>query len=128
MLSEIELGRIKGPFDVPPFDPMHISLISIREKSEGRVRLLHNLPFPYDSSFNFCIHRDLATVQHTTVGDAIEVIQHVEQYAYLVKSDIKLAFRLWPITPSERHLLKFQGKSLWPSSTCSMQLPLFVPV
>ena len=49
--SEVDKGRMKGPFDTPPFSNFHISPIKLREKTEkGKFRLIHNLSWPYDET------------------------------------------------------------------------------
>ena len=117
--TEIELGRIKGPFQEKPFANMHISPISMRPESDGTVRLLHNLSFLYDtSSVNNCIPKSETYVTYTTVTDTIVVIQRLGQGCFLAKSDIKAAFCLLPIRPEEHPLLGFQFQGGYYYDTC----------
>ena len=46
---EVELGRIAGPFDVPPLAAFKSTPLALREKSTpGEFRLLHTLSYPYN--------------------------------------------------------------------------------
>ena len=117
--TEIQLGRIKGPFSEKPFENMHISPISVRPKKDGSVRLLHNLSFPYDmSSVNKCIPKSDTYVTYATVSDAIAVIQKLGPGCHLAKSDIKAAFRLLPIKLEEHPLLGFKFEGQYYYDTC----------
>ncbi len=59
--SELEAGRIAGPFTEVPFKIFKSSALSLREKSTpGQFRLLHNLSYPYDGkSVNFNIPKQM---------------------------------------------------------------------
>lgn len=101
--KEVFLGRIVGPFKLPPFDNFRISPISLRQKSTpGTYRLIHNLSHPHDgSSINANISAENKTVKYTSINDAIDAIMHRTPGAYLAKSDISDAFRLIPIHISD---------------------------
>ena len=109
---EVQLNRIEGPFKHIPFDNFKISPLALREKSNGKFRLLHNLSHPYDeSAVNTNIPESASTVHYETINSAIKIIQKYK-ISYLAKSDIADAFRIIPIHPSCHHLLgfKFQEK------------------
>ena len=111
---EIELERIAGPYDDPPFPNFKCSPLAIREKSTpGKFRLLHNLSYPYDArSVNFNISKENSTVKYESIQSAIKLIQEHAPNAFMAKSDISEAFRLLPLHPSQYHLTGFtwQGK------------------
>ncbi len=88
--KEVELGRFRGPFNEMPFHDMHISPLSIREKSTpGEFCLLHNLSYPYDDrSVNLGIPDELKTVKYETVGDAIKHILKLGRNCYMGKINI----------------------------------------
>ena len=92
--KEIEAGRIKGPFSEPPFTPLHISPLNIREKkTPGKYRLIQNLSYPYDGgSINDNIPPDKKTVKYASVGDAIKILSSLPRHAYTAKTDIADAF------------------------------------
>ena len=108
--KEISAGRVAGPFKEKPFTDAVISPLSLREKkTPGEYRLIHDLSFPYDhTSINSCILDDNRTVHYQSVNDAIDLILKFGRGSYLAKTDIKSAFRLIPILPSEYHLFTFK--------------------
>ena len=111
---EIEAGRIAGPFKTPPFHPFQASPLNVREKKEqGKYRLLHDLSYPYDNrSVNANIPQNLKTVKYASVRDAINILNELPSGAYMAKCDIKDAYRLIPLHPSEYPKLgmQFQGQ------------------
>ena len=113
--KEVELGRIAGPFPSPPFPIFKSSPLALREKSEpGKYRLLHNLSFPYDdTAVNKNIPKHSATVQYSSISQAISLIQNIGQNAWLAKSDIAEAFRIIPLHPSCYHLMGFYWEGYW---------------
>ena len=103
--KEIKLGRIIGPFKVPPFMYFHISPIGICEKKEPNAyRMIHHLSFPKGSSINDNIPIECASVQYTKVEDAIRGIKSFHNPPFMAKSDIASAFRIIPLRPNEYHL------------------------
>ncbi len=111
--QELLLERIGGPSDTPPMKNFKSSPLSIREKSTpGQFRLLHNLLFPYnDQSVNSNIPQQFKTVQYSTILDAIKIIQSYGKGACMAKSDIKSAFRIVPLHPSEYHRMGFKWRN-----------------
>ena len=112
--SEIDAGRYMGPFTHKPFKHMHMSPLSICEKSTpGQYRLLHNLSYPYNSdSVNGGIQKHNATVKYVSIQNVMDYIVELGPNSYLGKVDIKSAFRLLPVHEDDHHLLsfKFKGK------------------
>ena len=79
---------------------------------------------------NTSIPRDKASVQYSTVDDAIRHIKEVGANAYLAKTDIKSAFRIVPIHPDDRHLLgmRWDGRFYYDTTLpmgCSMSCAIF---
>lgn len=109
--SELDLGRIAGPFDSPPFDPFICTPLALREKSsKGKYRLLHNLSYPYDhTAVNLNIPDSAASVSYESLDRAFELLLP-RPSCYLSKSDIADAFRLIPLHPSQYPLTGFNVK------------------
>ena len=112
ILSEIDNNRIAGPFSSPPLPGFKISPIAVRVKENGKIRLLHNLSYPYDStSINLNIPKSHTTVAYQSLEDAIDILNELYESTasppFMAKSDIRDAFRLIPIHPSDYHLLGF---------------------
>ena len=128
--KELKLGRLIGPFKNSPFKNHVISPLGIVEKkTPGEYRVIHHLSYPSGLSINDGIPREYASVKYTSITDAISKIVQVGKNAYLAKSDIKSAFRIIPINPSDYHLLgmKWQGNyyfdrclPMGASSSCSI--------
>ena len=109
---ELELGRVCGPFDEPPFEVFKSCPLAIRPKPNGKYRLLHNLSYPFnEDSVNGVIPESAAKVKYASISDAIELIK-ANPGCWLAKCDIADAFRIVPIHPDDYHLLgfSFEGK------------------
>nr|XP_045600975.1 uncharacterized protein LOC123759764 [Procambarus clarkii] len=107
--KELSLGRIAGPYEVPPFKNFKCSPIALREKSTpGKYRLLHNLSYPYSpDSVNANIPRESTSVTYQSIHDAVTMVVSRSPGAHLAKCDIAEAFRIVPVHPSDYHLLGF---------------------
>ena len=120
LTKEIELGRISGPLQEVPFKNFKCSPLSVREKQiPGTYRLLHNLSYPYDeSAVNFNIPKEASHVQYASIDDAFQLIRDHSPAAFMAKSDIKDAFRLIPIHPSDYHLMGFMWQNQYYYDKC----------
>lgn len=110
--KEIDLGRIKGPFDHPPFPKFQISPVGLVPKREANsFRMITHLSCPDGQSINDGIPDLFAKVAYASVQDAIELIIKVGKDAFLAKTDIKSAFRIIPLAPDQYHLLCFKWEN-----------------
>ena len=122
--NELSLGRISGPYDSPPFENFRCFPLGAREKGDSteearKIRMLHNLTFPYDgSSLNENIPKEFTTVKYASFLDAVKVVQGQGPGCFLAKSDISDAFRLLPLHPSQYHLMGFQFKGKFYYDKC----------
>ena len=117
--KELSLDRVAGPFINPPFDNFRSSPIGIvPKKQQNEWRLIHHLSYPDDLSVNDGIPNEHRSVCYASVQDAIFNIKRVGQGCYLAKSDIKSAFRLVPVHPSQYHLLGFKWDGLYYHDKC----------
>ena len=113
LMNEVELGRVAGPFDHLPIKDLKISPIGLVPKSTpGEFRLIFDLSYPRGSSINSGIDQEDSSVIYTNFDEVIKMVLKEGKGSYLIKTDIKSAFRLLPINPSDFDLLgmKFQGK------------------
>ena len=112
--QEVKAGRISGPYQHSPFEQFIISPLGLREKKvKGQFRVIHDLSYPYnEKSVNSNISRDDSSVQYASIVDAIKYVNIFGKNCYMAKSDIKSAFRIIPIHPTDRHLLgmKWMGE------------------
>lgn len=69
ILSELEAGRISGPFDFPPFKNVKLSQLGLVPKKElNSYRLIHN--FPIKNSLNYWTDKSDASVSYASFDDA----------------------------------------------------------
>lgn len=107
--KEIIAGRVAGPFNERPLPNLIVSPIGlVPKKTPGEFRMIHHLSYPPGESINDYIDPALCTVQYTSFDQAIKMIQDLGQHCKLFKSDIKSAYRLIPIKPSDFELLGFR--------------------
>lgn len=106
--KEIQLGRIVGPFDVPPFKNFHCSPIGVLPKKQGGFRLITNLSAPRGNSINEFIDPEICSVNYSSFDQAVNMVQNLGANAQLGKMDISNAFRLLPIRPEDFSLLGFK--------------------
>ena len=110
--KELRENRLSGPFEKPPSKNFRCSPIGLQPKKDGTFRLIQHLSWPHGSSVNDGIPVEFSSVQYDTVAQAIQKIKGMGGACYMAKTDIKSAFRIVPIHPSDQHLLgfKWQGK------------------
>jgi len=109
LLKEVQLGRLAGPFTIPPLPDLRISPIGLVPKREpGEYRLIHHLSYPEGSSVNHFIDDKLASVTYTSFDQAISMVQELGSSSLLAKADIRSAFRLIPISHHDFNLLGIQ--------------------
>ena len=104
--KELAAGRLAGPFECPPFPKFRVSPLGVvPKKTPGEYRLIHHLSFPRGDSVNDGIAPEHASVQYARVDDAVAIIKQLGSGCFLAKTDIKSAFRILPIKPSDYDLL-----------------------
>ena len=111
--KEIAAGRVGGSFDSPPFSTFRVSPIGLVPKKSGNdFRMIHHLSYPSGQSVNDFIDPKLCSVQYTSFDNAVEMVPKLGKSCLLGKADIKSAFRLLPVAPSDFDRLGFyfQGK------------------
>ena len=119
LIKERQSGRILGPFNYPPFSNLRVSPLGvIPKKAPGEFRMIHHLSFPYGDSVNTFIPPECSTVKYATVDDAINFIKVLGQGCVLAKTDVRNAFRIIPIHPSDHPLLGLQWKGQWYYDRC----------
>ena len=114
---------VEGPVPPPPsvVPNAHISQFEVIPKSHqpNKWRLIVDLSHPHGNSVNDGVQKDLCSMAYISVDDAIwEIFTLGEVRTLLTKIDIKSAFRLLPIHPSDRHLLAMEWQGLLFVDTC----------
>lgn len=106
--KEIESGRVAGPFEERPLPNLIVSPIGlVPKKTLGEFRMIHHLSYPESESINSYIDPTVCSVKYTSFDEAVKLVQNLGQGCKLFKSDIKSAYRLIPIRPSDFELLGF---------------------
>ena len=90
-------GRLSGPFPAPPptYCPIHdhwvpyvaSPLEAFRKKNSNKVRVIHDLSWPPNKSINGSIPDELATIQYSSIDDAIDLCS-MYGTPYLAKTDL----------------------------------------
>ena len=100
--KKMKMGRIAGPFNMPPFEKFRVSPLAVIPKSTpGEYRLINNLSAPLGNSVNSFIPPELTSVKYQKLEDAINIIKQLGRGTLMSKLDIKDAFRLIPINPKD---------------------------
>ena len=105
--KELERGHTSGPFRNPPFEGLHCSPIGGVLKKDNSCRLIMDLSQPRGESINECIPKEDFTVRYSQFDEATDLVRQAGIQCYLSKVDIKHAFRLLPVKPSNWHLLGY---------------------
>lgn len=110
--SEVELGRMIGPFNKCPISTLRISPIGLVKKRDKGWRLITHLSFPDGKGVNSFIDEDYCRVKYSSFDNVLEMVSMLGKGAELGKIDIKQAFRILTIHPADFDLLgiKFEGQ------------------
>ena len=105
--SEQALGRLVGPVHSSFTHHIHTSPIGLVPKKGqcNQWRMIVDLSYPSDHSVNDGISRELSTLSYASVDDAIMRILALGQGTKLIKIDLKDAYRIIPVHPTDVHLL-----------------------
>ena len=67
--------------------------------------MIVDLSYPGGTSVNDGITKPLCSLRYSSVDDAVQFIEALGQYTYLIKLDLKSAYRLVPTHPQDRYML-----------------------
>ena len=118
--AEVVNHRMAGPFSKKPCQNTQISRFGVipKRNQQGKWRLITDLSYPKHHSVNDGIPKNLCSLSYVTVDDAIAKIIETGPNSLLAKVDIKHAFRLLPVHPTDRHLLTMEWKQSLYIDTC----------
>ena len=85
----------------------------VPQKALGKFRIIHHLSYPPQNSINDGIPDNLATVKYASTDDAIRLIKKSGSGCVLSKVDIKSAFKIIPIHPSDHNLLGLSWDNMY---------------
>lgn len=116
LLEEVQLGRLAGPFESPPFKNFQVHPLGlVPKKNSHKWRTIFHLSYPKRSSqsLNANIPIQEYTLQYIRVDDAIALILQHGPGCFMTKTDIQSAFRIIPIHPEDWELLGMNWKGLY---------------
>ena len=105
--KEISKGRVAGPFTDRPRD-LHVSpLAAVPKKDPGKIRLIHNLSYPYACSVNSHIPRQFCAVQYELLDLCLDLIATVGPGCLMAKADLADAYRILKVSQYDYRFLGF---------------------
>lgn len=117
--KEIDAGRFMGPLDKLPFNEFQLNPVGlVPKKTPGEFRMFTHLSSPRGSSVNDGILEEFVQVSYASLEDALKLICHCGPSPFLAKLNIKHAYRLLPIKPSQYGLLCFQWEGKFFTDRC----------
>ena len=113
--GERKVGRLIGAFTGADLPEVHCSPFGvIPKKGQGASwRMIVDLSSPKGKSVNDGINEDWASLSYVTIDDVINKILQLGQGTIMAKTDVKSAFRIVPVHPSDRWLLGLEWKGEW---------------
>ena len=109
LAKECQAGHTAGPFDTPPFSPLHISPLGVVPKKEpNKWRLIMHLSYPPCNSVNDGIPIEEYSLRYISVDTAMDAAMILGRGALMAKIDIKSAFRICPVRQEDWPYLGMQ--------------------
>ena len=109
---EVAAGCLFSPLTAQIWDDIHCSPISLMPGGRNTEQWRMNVDLSYQGgrSVNDGIAKPLCSLQYSSADDAVQFIEALGQYTYLIKLDLKSAYRLVPIHPQDRYLLEIRWR------------------
>ena len=112
--KELTQGNILGPFHASSMPSVQVNRFGCIPKKHqpGKWRLIMDLSYPERGSVNDAINPSLCSLSYISVEKVAKQAMSLGSGTLLAKIDIKSAYRLVPVHPSERKLLgmEWEGK------------------
>ena len=115
--KECEAGRILGSFP-PPLPNFCTSGLGLVPKYDGGWRIIYHLSAPTTHSINNFIDSLMYSLSYCLIDDAYTIINKLGPETLLSKIDLKDAFRLIPVQPTDWNLLGIHWKQNYYVDTC----------
>ena len=98
LFKEVNLHRMLGPFNTPPFPDLMCSPVGlVPKKDSDEMRMIMHLSYPYGESINDYIDPEKAATQYQQFEDVVQLVIHQGRFCWLAKGDVKSAFRIAPV-------------------------------
>lgn len=118
--KELLRDHTAGPFSSPPFDSFHCSPLGAVPKKDGSTRIILDLSSPVGSSVNDGIPPEFFSVRYSSFDSAVDIVRDIGSGCFMAKIDIKHAFRICPVHPSDWPLLGYKWLGRY---YCDVRLP-----
>ena len=111
-MKAVSRGHTAGPFSSPPVPTLQCSPPGLVAKNDGSWSIIMDLSSPRGSSTNDFISKEDYTLHYATFDQALALVFSFGNGALMTKLELKQAFRLCPVSPSDWDLLGmyWQGK------------------
>ena len=116
IMKEVSMSRYAGPFtqDQIPYDKFIQSPIGLVPKAKGKTRLIFHLSYNFGetNSINANTPKDKCTVKYNDLDHAVQTSVNIlnalgfSTHLFYGKADLVSAFRILPIKPDQKHLMK----------------------
>ena len=105
--AEVSLGRVIGPVTRERFPGIQINCFGVILKNHqpGKWCMIVDLSHPKGKSVNDGISSELCSLQYTSVDEALRIIGGFGKGTQLAKFDLRSAYRIVPVHPTDRMLL-----------------------
>jgi len=97
-------------------------------KHDGGFRRIHNLSHPGKESVNDNICDDYSSLKYSIIDDVLQMVRIAGQHCFILKRDLKDAFRNIPVAPHIQWLLGFEWRGVFYKETCLPFGPLHCPI
>jgi len=107
LLREVSLHRMwRLPLGTKP-SGIHISPLGLipKKNKPGKWRMIVDLSSPTNTSVNDGISTDMASLSYASIDHLAALIVMEGRGSFLVKADIKEAYKIVPVHPEDQHLL-----------------------
>ena len=119
LIEELKHKRIAGPLNstlLPYFRTSPIGVVP--KKDSHKFRIITDLSSPAGISINDFIADSEASVSFNNFDSATELIFRIRQGALMAKLDVKSAFRICPVRPTDCHYLGFSFMNMFFVDLC----------
>ena len=107
LMAELRAGRLFGPVTHTQCPRPHVSPMGLVPKARqpNKFRLIVDLSCPSNKSVNDGIPSYFCSLRYASIDDAVAKIRALGCRTMLLKIDLKDAYRIVPVHPSDYHLL-----------------------
>ena len=118
LAKEAAAGQVFGPFATPPLPCLRCSGLGAVPKKDGRWRMIFHLSVLAGSSINDFIDKEEYSLHYASVDDAVHSLLTLGPNTMMPKVDLKSAFPMVPVHPTDWELLGMYWRERFYIDTC----------